>query len=882
MGLLDFLSGGGGNSGAAPDLYAGALLPEQMAAIRQRSLGGAMAGLLKSGALDYTVPFISGKVPGGFAAGLAGAAAGAQDAQDQSANVGLKAQEFLLNKQMLKQKLGLLQQLMGASGGDDGMSAAFGASGGAPPPEAGGQGGGQTAGAPSGAPDLSQPGQGDDPRGLVPYIRLTATKYGIDPNVATAVAGSEGLGTFLGDHGKSGGAFQLYTGGGLGNEFQKETGLNPLDPKNERATIDFALRKAAEGGWGPWNGAKRLGITGFAGIGKFAPPQGQGPALAGGASAPSFDTGPVNGLQAPQPPIRLAQNGAPTSIPMLPAGDSSGSAMPPDPASVLARGSGLNLPPGRQYLPTTASGDVAPSAVDPAQYQARLTLSQAYGRALDSGFKGTIQDFVAQNGQSSGGQPSPGATPMPQIANGTNAPPPPPAAMPPGLIPGAGAAPPPSGIPPVTQPQPAAQQQGAAPAQMPAVPSAALTPAQLAYAQRQQNLSKAYALLGIKTPGFLDEAAGLPFVGPKAAATAGAQYPYEIGKQTNQADLQLRNKRLEPQIMRQGGSLWAMNPATGKYELQAQSPRLPEGTSLVNTPQGPVAQEVPGAIPAIQSASRAQKSGGYEAEYGGMPGFNQGAPNPAEAPTSKVQAIPTPQGTMLPPISQQFMPQSPAEIQEALPKWHAQTEKWTEAIAPARQAEMRLSTIANAFKMTESGAFETHKAELAATLKALGMDPGLVMSTNPAAVQEALHDNMLTTLPLLKAATPRPSQIEFLSVSENREHPNIQPAANLKMLSEDLALVRQAQQLPADWNVAQQQGWRNPQSFETAWSALNPLDKARDQAERDIGPLRGMLGGPGSPPPPSGAVKALQMNPMLRDQFEAKYGPGTAAKVLGK
>ncbi len=131
-------------------------------------------------------------------------------------------------------------------------------------------------------------------------------------------------------------------------------------------------------------------------------------------------------------------------------------------------------------------------------------------------------------------------------------------------------------------------------------------------------------------------------------------------------------------------------------------------------------------------------------------------------------------------------------------------------------------------------------------MKGLGIDPGLVMQTNPAAVQEALHDNILTTLPLLKAATPRPSQIEFMSVSENREHPNLQPAANLRMLSEEVALVRQAQQLPADWNMAQQQGWRNPQSFETAWSQLNPLDKARDQAVKDIGPLKGMPGGPGA------------------------------------
>jgi hypothetical protein len=111
-----------------------------------------------------------------------------------------------------------------------------------------------------GKPDRS------DPRGMAAYIRETATKYGIDPEVALKVAKSEGLRDFSGDNGKSGGAFQLYTGGGLGNKFLKETGLDPLDPKNEKATIDFALREASKGGWGPWYGAAKVGVGQWDGI----------------------------------------------------------------------------------------------------------------------------------------------------------------------------------------------------------------------------------------------------------------------------------------------------------------------------------------------------------------------------------------------------------------------------------------------------------------------------------------------------------------------------------------------------------------------------------------------------------------------------------------
>jgi hypothetical protein len=140
---------------------------------------------------------------------------------------------------------------------------------------------------------LPSPGKptADDPRGMIQVIRAAAIKHGIDPDVAVKVARSEGLLNFLGDKGKSGGAFQLYTGGGLGNEFQKETGLDPLDPKNEKATVDYAMREAAKGGWGPWHGAPRAGVKEWEGIGKLPPtadggqlPTGGGKASAGGAA----------------------------------------------------------------------------------------------------------------------------------------------------------------------------------------------------------------------------------------------------------------------------------------------------------------------------------------------------------------------------------------------------------------------------------------------------------------------------------------------------------------------------------------------------------------------------------------------------------------------
>lgn len=160
-----------------------------------------------------------------------------------------------------------------------------------------------------------------DPRGVIPFIRDTAARYGIDPDVAVKVAQSEGLSQFTsGIPGENSyGAFQLNTQGGLGNEFQKATGLDPADPGNEQATIDYALKHASQNGWTAFHGAKnRYGFGPWVGIGGNQVP-------ATPSAAPPI-SGPIPPLSIEQPtqPMQsaqgaMAQPSAPFQVDQLPA-----------------------------------------------------------------------------------------------------------------------------------------------------------------------------------------------------------------------------------------------------------------------------------------------------------------------------------------------------------------------------------------------------------------------------------------------------------------------------------------------------------------------------------------------------------------------------------
>ena len=119
-----------------------------------------------------------------------------------------------------------------------------------------------------------------DAKEIEALIRKSARARGMDPDTAVAVWRSEGGAQYQsriqrkgkgseGGYEASYGPFQLYTGGGLGNEYQQKYGIDlrkDNTPDGIKRQIDFSLDKAKETGWTPWYGAKRVGISKYQGI----------------------------------------------------------------------------------------------------------------------------------------------------------------------------------------------------------------------------------------------------------------------------------------------------------------------------------------------------------------------------------------------------------------------------------------------------------------------------------------------------------------------------------------------------------------------------------------------------------------------------------------
>jgi len=100
------------------------------------------------------------------------------------------------------------------------------------------------------------------------WIRQESVARGINPEVAITVFRHEGAGSYQSSVPRSGkgslngreasfGPYQLYVGGGLGNDYQKRTGRSLVRDNTRDGILNqirYSLDQAALGGWSPWYG----------------------------------------------------------------------------------------------------------------------------------------------------------------------------------------------------------------------------------------------------------------------------------------------------------------------------------------------------------------------------------------------------------------------------------------------------------------------------------------------------------------------------------------------------------------------------------------------------------------------------------------------------
>lgn len=260
-----------------------------------------------------------------------------------------------------------------------------------------------------------------------------------------------------------------------------------------------------------------------------------------------------------------------------------------------------------------------------------------------------------------------------------------------------------------------------------------------------------------------------------------------------------------------------------------------------NTPMEQVlSPEVMKANPELQGATVADV---YSHARQGMKGLapipTQGQPkSPPASMTGGVKSTIPPIGDAAP------IQKGEVYLKARIPEWAKQEDEWADAMPSNTIAEQRALAIADALKATQSGHWAEEKADIAAKLKAIGLG-GLASSQvfgDPAAVQTALKDNFAATLEQIRAFTSRPAAVEVTLASKNFANPNLQPEANLKIIAQTVGTMRWDRAMMSDWAEAKKLGWQDPQDYQRAWIAKNPIQPYIEKVTKEIGPLKGMKG----------------------------------------
>jgi len=348
------------------------------------------------------------------------------------------------------------------------------------------------------------------------------------------------------------------------------------------------------------------------------------------------------------------------------------------------------------------------------------------------------------------------------------------------------------------------------------------------------------------------------YAGPAAAATTQAQEAAKapFARQQAEYQAQLTNwvNQNKPEVMREGSvyvgpdGVKRYNPAIVKTTDPKTGQEYQWARFPATTPGESERYEYIGPIGMTPRAGAQEKAGGEAAgQHEPLQQSPTTGPQPGATPRTG-WTVPVAPGMTSKQPDYQEPSYNPTQLQANQERWGKTNGEIAASYGVSQQAETRLMTIADAFKQINTGAWQTEKAAWNNALDAIyGKEGGpqwLRTSTDAGAVYTALHEAQKSTIQMLKATNPRFANAEFQTLTKAGESPDLPAAANLNMLAEDIATVRQQMAFAHDWAEARigdpRMGVAPKQDidiYETKWFHDNQLGPIKDAVKKEIGPL---------------------------------------------
>ncbi len=267
-------------------------------------------------------------------------------------------------------------------------------------------------------------------------------------------------------------------------------------------------------------------------------------------------------------------------------------------------------------------------------------------------------------------------------------------------------------------------------------------------------------------------------------------------------------------------------------------------------------------------------------------------------PAASGKDIQTDRGTIVPSSSVQVLKQGELPFSKQLDNSTKTEENWNMVRPSIETSRQRLSASAAVFQAVEGKGYNEHKADLANNLRGIpgmsGIANMIQSGADTAKIKEATWYSMQEALASLKAINAgtggRILNSEFNAFMEHGFSADMPADTLRKAVTAQLGTTYQIGNMIDDYNDAgMRSGWLDANQFQSHYLRRNPVENFINYADKSLAPFKGQTGTsvsvplPGAYPPPSpAAIKHLQMTPNLTKEFDAIFGPGAAAKALGR